>query len=509
MRRRGELRAFKPIGSAMCIRPIAFGSTFAGFVSQQDPFETCGQAAVVDVFGPIVAHKGDWWDSFESIEERVLAAAQSPLRGVVLRFDSPGGDALGMIECARAIRGICAKAGKPLYAFVDGMACSAAYALASAATTIVTPPAGLLGSVGVYQAMVDATAADRQMGLSFEMVSSGARKLDGNPHIPISDEARAETQRRVDGLADLFFNLVGEMRPGVSAENMRALQGGSFLGKEAVDVGLADAVGTFDEVLAMVAGSQPGTAPSAKGNTMDTDKKTAARKAFFGAMEKAFEAAFGDEEDDKDKDKAEGEPSEEDKKKDEEAKAKAKAEDEKKDVEAKAKAKADEDEKEKAKALAAKGSLEAAIALGVANAESVQSLKAELAKRDENDAREKLLELRPDFDATMRATLALAPIETVRDAVNKWPRIGGKGEPAVTPPAALSARGVQGAGGTVASALDPDTAERMDRMMGLRAEVPSGKGTKSIQGGFATEFEHMSQEQAAKRLAELTGGKAA
>jgi hypothetical protein len=281
-----------------------------------------------------------------------------------------------------------------------------------------------------------------------------------------------------------------------------------------VKSGLADLVGSWSDVLATVAsGDSAKASATAKESVMadeeKVDKKSAARKAIMGAveaMQKALDAAFGD---DDDKDKAEGEPSEEDKKKDEEAKAKAKAEDEKKDAEAKAKAKADEDEKEKAKALAAKGSLEAAIALGVANAESVQSLKAELAKRDENDAREKLLALRPDFDATMRATLALAPIETVRDAVNKWPRIGGKGEPAVKPPAALSARGVQGAGGVAEGALAPDVAEAMDRAMGLKSEVHSGKGLERVQGGFSTEFQPMTPEQAAKRLAELTSGKAA
>jgi ClpP class serine protease len=510
------MRQFQPTDPdrPLAIRATAIGQLFEEWSPPKDLFETVGPAAVVDISGILVAQPDGKSLDFKTIVRATRAAAMSGAKAIVLRVNSPGGDAIGMGECGRELRAISKESGKPLIAWVSREACSAAYALISAAATIILDEFAQVGSIGVYQPRLDATAADAATGMHWEIISSGVAKLDGNPHTVITEAERRRTKAKVDDLADLFFALVAEMRPTLSAGKMRDLDGATVIGQQAVKSGLADLVGSWSDVLATVAsGDSAKASATAKESVMadeeKVDKKSAARKAIMGAveaMQKALDAAFGD---DDDKDKAEGEPSEEDKKKDEEAKAKAKAEDEKKDAEAKAKAKADEDEKEKAKALAAKGSLEAAIALGVANAESVQSLKAELAKRDENDAREKLLALRPDFDATMRATLALAPIETVRDAVNKWPRIGGKGEPAVKPPAALSARGVQGAGGVAEGALAPDVAEAMDRAMGLKSEVHSGKGLERVQGGFSTEFQPMTPEQAAKRLAELTSGKAA
>jgi ClpP class serine protease len=461
-----------------------------------EPFEVEGDAAIVDVRGPVVQHK-DWcWDSYDSIVERVKAATDSNQRAVVLRIDSPGGDALGMMEAARELRAVCRDANKPLIVFVDGMACSAAFALATAGFPVVVPPAGLVGSVGVFQPMLDATGADRAMGLVFEMVSSGERKLDGNPHVKITDAARAETQRRVDGLADLFFALVAEMRHGVSATAMRGLEGGIYLGQEAVTLGLADAVGSWGDVLAYASGDQQATAPAAASNkeqanmkiraaageetTPDNDKKTKARKAFFSAMEAAFDSMFGDDEAPK---KKEGEASaeDEDTKKKEEAKAKAE-EDKKKEEASAAAAKAeDEKKKEEAKALAAKATdsgTKAALDMALKAQEDNAKLRAELAAKDEAHERAGLLAKRPDLTPAVVEILARMPLEDMAKAIESFPRGPMVGK--LTPPGVLAATGAHGANpnhrGEVDQAVEVPKAEAdlIAKGMGLRVDITPG-----------------------------------
>jgi ClpP class serine protease len=476
-------RSFLPTDRALALYARSLGALFDVPDEGDDCFELCGAAAVVDILGPVVQH-ASYWDNYESITARVTAAATSSARAVVLRIDSPGGDALGMIECARAIRATCLAAGKPLFAFVDGMACSAAYALASSAGVIVSPPAGVVGSVGVYQPMVDATAQDKMMGLSYEMISSGDAKLDGNPHAPLSDAARARTQLRVDGLADLFFALVADMRPGVTPNKMRALEGATFLGAEALRVGLIDAVGTWDDVLALVASDKTATASATatpeetamadeekKDDSMKDDdakgaKKAKAKKALFSAMEAAFDSMFEDD-DDKDDEK---------KKKKEEGSASASEEDPKKK----------EDEKEESKASAATTMKLLA---------RVHALEAERSLEKETAARASLLAQRPDFSAEVLATLATVPLAALKTAVETWPR-------AAYNPATAGSVTSTAARGPSAPKASAAVIDHITEKMGLG--TPSGAAMTSEQGGFANVFQPISQEAAAARLAELT-----
>lgn len=491
MRRRGEFQAFSAPGRVLALHASAYGAMLPTWADAPELFESLGPVAVVDIGngGPLVQHKGSRWDSYDAIAERVRAAAASNAKGIILRIDSPGGDALGMIECAHELRATCKSAGKYLLAFVDGMACSAAYALASAASVIVVPPAGLVGSVGVYKAIVDATAADRAMGLQFQFYSSGERKLDGNPHIPITDAAGAETQRHVDELAGLFFGLVGDMRPRVTADSVRALQGGSFLGQGAKDQGLADEVGTWADALAMVASSEATAAAAARTEAMADEKKedkASAKKAAFAAITKAAAdlagalAAFGDDSDDKKEEPAKDEPAKEPKKEEKAAAEEPKKEDEKKDEGAAAKA----------------------LSLSFETAKEMAMLKAKIAASEDAGARAKLLAKRPDFDEKILAVLAGLPLSKVQEAVDTFPRIGPARLKAVASPVGTRGETQTSAQEGGEPEEDPDAADHIRRKMtGRGAAGPVAKYAGGVQS-----LEFADHEQARARLAEIKKG---
>lgn len=340
-----------------------------------------GDAVVVRVQGPLEHHSGWFCDSYDELLERVDAACETNAKRIILSIDSPGGQVSGMIETARAIQAKAKSAGKRLIAYVDGSACSAAYALACAADEIVVPATGLVGSIGVIHTRVDLSEADKAVGVKVALVTSGARKSDGHPNAPITDSELAATQALVDSLAQVFFELVAERRKKTIAE-IAALEAGVFDGRKAAQIGLADRVQSFDELLASLA--------SAEEVAMDEFEKARA------ALE---EIAKGDGEEAERARRAlaamDGEESEE-------------KTEEKKDDEEK------EDESEKVSATTA-------AQLGA----TVSSLSARLARleREKEEAeRTALLASRPDLGKDLIELLITKPLAEVKSIVSAIPR---------------------------------------------------------------------------------------
>ena len=246
-----ERRVFRSsIGSSeiLAISPKAIGSEF-DVPEVQSPSRPKNGIAIVDIRGPLEHHTTWWWDNYEAITQRVKEAFSSDkVRAVVLRIDSPGGDAAGVLACHHALRKASKRAGKPLYAYADEMAASAGYAIACAAKEIWTSESGVIGSIGVIGTLRDRTAANKKAGIRVELIVTGSHKTDGNPDGPMTDEAIAEQQLKVDELGAQFFRVVSGSR-GLSTKAVQKLQARTFLGKSAVEKKLADGIGSFEAFL--------------------------------------------------------------------------------------------------------------------------------------------------------------------------------------------------------------------------------------------------------------------
>lgn len=248
----GPPRLFRQKGHAgelLLIEPSAMAVEY-----HERDIEDCatmvGDVAVLEIEGPLESKPSrSWWsyfDDYESILCRFLAAIESnEVRGILLKIDSPGGAAAGLNECVDAMRRAKEKCGKPVHVYADEGAYSAAYALACVADRIVLPRAGGLGSIGVITTLVDWTEANKKDGIRVEVVTSGKRKSYGNPNVPLSDDAIAAVQDRIDGLAKIYFKLVMKAR-GIDA---RSLEAGTFYGKRAVKVGIADGIESLEDCL--------------------------------------------------------------------------------------------------------------------------------------------------------------------------------------------------------------------------------------------------------------------
>ncbi len=240
-----KLKAFAPKG------PLAIHPESVGLSWPQAPrsSETIGGVFVMQICGPLEHRASPWFDSYESILSRFEGAmCDDDVTAVILQIDSPGGEVSGLQETVKKMRAIKEEYGKPVCTYADDEAYSAAYAIACVADDIYLPEGGGVGSVGVIATICDRTKMTKAAGLRVEVVRSGSLKADGHPDIPLDRGVLTRLQTRVDDLAEQFFDAVSESR-GISTKKIRSLEGACIFGQESVDVGLADFVSSFDEVL--------------------------------------------------------------------------------------------------------------------------------------------------------------------------------------------------------------------------------------------------------------------
>lgn len=241
-------------GTAHAIRPDAFGWLFDEIDTPAGP-ERVGPVAIVPVRGSL-AQRGSWWATgYDDIVSRFEAALATDASTILLDIDSPGGEVAGCFAAVRDMRAAAARSGKRVVAFAGECAASAAYAMATVASEVYLPESGMVGSVGVIGVVEDYTEAMAMHGVRVAVLTTGARKADGNPAAPITDASLASLQGMIDRLGAQFFALVAEARP-VSAEEVQALEAACLMGQDAVDAGLADEVISRSALLAKLTGQE-------------------------------------------------------------------------------------------------------------------------------------------------------------------------------------------------------------------------------------------------------------
>ena len=188
--------------------------------------------------------------SYATLTQQLEESLGNPaVSAILLDIDSPGGESGGVFDLSDRIRA--ASQIKPVWAVANDMAFSAAYALASAASRVFVSRTGGVGSIGVIAMHVDQSEKEAQDGLHYTAVFAGDRKNDLNPHEPMSGEAHAFLKAEVNRIYGLFVETVARHR-GLEPSAVRDTEAGLFFGQAAVAMGLADAVGSFDDALAQL-----------------------------------------------------------------------------------------------------------------------------------------------------------------------------------------------------------------------------------------------------------------
>lgn len=190
------------------------------------------------------------------------AMGDTSIAGILIDCDSPGGSVNGTPELAAEV--MKARGVKPVYGYVNSLAASACYWIASACEAIYSTSSGSAGSIGVYCAHTDASEAMKKAGLSQELISAGKYKTEGSSNGPLSPEARAFIQSQIDSFYRAFTNDVARGR-GVAPAAVRSGfgQGRCLLADEAQKAGLIDGICTFDEAVAKLATRARDRSPAA------------------------------------------------------------------------------------------------------------------------------------------------------------------------------------------------------------------------------------------------------
>ena len=185
--------------------------------------------------------------SMQQVGQAVQTAADSPdIRAIVLNVDSPGGTVDGTQDLATVIAQV-RRSGKPITAFTGGMMASAALWIGAAAGRIVIGgDTTAVGSIGVIATHTDLSKRDEAQGIKTTEIVSSRFKNVPSAHEPLSEEGRDLLQQTVNHLHRVFVRDLASFR-GVEAEelNERAGTGQVFLGKQAIEVGLADEMQSF------------------------------------------------------------------------------------------------------------------------------------------------------------------------------------------------------------------------------------------------------------------------
>ncbi|MGA7523540.1 MAG: S49 family peptidase [Acidobacteriaceae bacterium] len=201
-----------------------------------------GQVGVFGVLGP----QSDWYSDtdYSAIRAGVKRALADPsIRTVDLVIDSPGGSVLGLPETADVIHA--ANRIKPVRAFVTGIAASAAYWLASQASSITLTPSGEVGSVGVLDLHADISKALEMQGVKLTAVTAGEHKTERAPFTPLSDDAKAHMQSGVNAWYGDFLSTIRRGR-GARVSASGNYGGGRMLSaREALASGMVDFISSL------------------------------------------------------------------------------------------------------------------------------------------------------------------------------------------------------------------------------------------------------------------------
>jgi len=251
--------------------------------SDRKPYSVTPEGiALLDVNGTLVRKSFGLrpWSGMTSYEwlsgELATALADSDVRGLLLCCDSPGGEVAGLFDVVDEF--YAARGQKPIFASICEQACSAAYAVASAADKIYITRTGAAGSVGIVMCHADQSDYDKKQGFKYEYMYFGEHKIDGNPHQPLSDGARASAMAEGRRCYGMLTQSVARNR-GMTLKAVKATEASVFFAEQAISAGLVDEMGTTDVACAALVGE---IARQAAGSTAD----------FEGESQRAAELAM-------------------------------------------------------------------------------------------------------------------------------------------------------------------------------------------------------------------------
>ena len=212
-------------------------------------FDIKDKIAVIYAQGDIMSGEGDVNTIGEGSMRRSLIEARKDknVKAIVLRIDSPGGNALTSDLIWREI-GLTKKL-KPVVVSMGNYAASGGYYIACNANAIFAENNTITGSIGVFGILPNFTQLATKIGIHTEQVKTNENAAEYSPFVPMDEKFKAVTQEGVEHVYKTFVSHVAEGRKMSFAQVDSIAQGRVWSGSQALKVGLVDKIGGLDDAL--------------------------------------------------------------------------------------------------------------------------------------------------------------------------------------------------------------------------------------------------------------------
>jgi protease-4 len=204
------------------------------------------QIAIIRVNGvitssPTLLQESTTPDTFASLVES--AESNPSIKAVLFQINSPGGSVVASREMVSTIKSM----KKPNLCWMGDVAASGGYWVSSACDHIMSDPLSLTGSVGVTASYLSFENLFEKYGIEYEQITSGERKDIGSPFRNLTSEEREKLQYIVEETYKYFIADIIASRNLSQAQVEEINSGDIYLGKDALDLGLVDSLGSFSD----------------------------------------------------------------------------------------------------------------------------------------------------------------------------------------------------------------------------------------------------------------------
>ncbi len=201
----------------------------------------------------LVTIQGEIGPDTEASAENVMSSMRTALedpgsQALILLINSPGGSPVQAGLINDEVTRLRALHNKPIYAVVEESCASAAYYIAAAADQIYVDKASLVGSIGVLMDGFGFTGLMDKLGVERRLMTAGENKGFLDPFSPQTEPQRQHAQTMLNQIHTQFIDVVKKGRGDRLKETPELYSGLFWSGQQAVDLGLADSLGSIDGV---------------------------------------------------------------------------------------------------------------------------------------------------------------------------------------------------------------------------------------------------------------------
>jgi protease-4 len=205
----------------------------------QDLMESSAKSPIA-----VIPIEGEIRESKKVIEMLLSAEESKDIKAIILRIDSPGGAVAPTQEIYEEVIRI--DKTKPVYSSFGSVAASGGYYIGAATRKIYANSGTLTGSIGVIMQTADLSELFKWAKFKQETIKAGRLKDIGNPGRPMTDEERMFLNDLLSGTHKQFMEDIIKVRgKRLKKDILDLAQGQIFHGKEAMEYGLVDEIGSL------------------------------------------------------------------------------------------------------------------------------------------------------------------------------------------------------------------------------------------------------------------------